>query len=145
MNIRNSGRQPGQTLIEFAIILPVLLLIVMVVFDLGRIVYYYSMLTNAAREGARYGSTNAAATNTIIQQRVLEYAAGFDLQPSDVVVNKSSVTNVEVEQNSIYRDDINVEVTIDFDFVPITPYVDRLLPGGALDIQISSRMGREYK
>ncbi len=42
----------GQSLVEFAILLPVFLLIVVVIFDLGRAVYYYSVIFNAAREGA---------------------------------------------------------------------------------------------
>lgn len=43
--------QFGQSLVEFAIVLPVLLLLVVMIFDLGRAVYYSSAIHNAAREG----------------------------------------------------------------------------------------------
>ena len=51
-------KSSGQSLLEFAIILPILLLLVMGVFDLGGGIYYYSAIQNAAREGARYGAVN---------------------------------------------------------------------------------------
>jgi Flp pilus assembly protein TadG len=42
----------GQNLLEFALHFLILFLILMGIFDLGRIVFYYSTMTNAAREGA---------------------------------------------------------------------------------------------
>ena len=46
-------RQHGQSLVEFAIILPVLLLLVLGTIDLGLGFKTYIVLTNVAREGAR--------------------------------------------------------------------------------------------
>ncbi len=43
-------------MVEFAILLPVLLVILFGVLDLGRIMHAVITITNAAREGARYGS-----------------------------------------------------------------------------------------
>ncbi len=45
----------GVNLVEFALVLPVLLTFVFGLTDLGRAVYDYNTLANAAREGARYG------------------------------------------------------------------------------------------
>ena len=39
-------------MVEFAITLPILALLVFAIFDLGRVVYFYSSMQNAAREGA---------------------------------------------------------------------------------------------
>lgn len=50
-------RTLGQTLVEFALILPLLLLIVFGIFEFGRVIYIYSNLFNATREGVRYGVT----------------------------------------------------------------------------------------
>ncbi len=44
----------GQGLVEFALVLPLILLVIIVFIELGRIVYFYSALNNAVREGARY-------------------------------------------------------------------------------------------
>jgi Flp pilus assembly protein TadG len=54
---RQSSRR-GQTLVEFAIILPLLLLIIFGVIDLGRAFYTSVVLSNAAREGARFAALN---------------------------------------------------------------------------------------
>jgi Flp pilus assembly protein TadG len=46
----------GQSLVEFALVLPVLLFIFMGIFDFGRVMFLYSQLSNGAREAARYGA-----------------------------------------------------------------------------------------
>jgi TadE-like protein len=45
----------GQSLVEFAILSPVLLLLVMGLLDLGRAYYFEVVSTDAARDAARYG------------------------------------------------------------------------------------------
>jgi hypothetical protein len=45
--------QRSQALIEFALISPVLLLLLFGIVDIGRAVFYYDTLSHAAREGAR--------------------------------------------------------------------------------------------
>ncbi len=52
-------RRRGQTLVEFALVLPIFLLLVFAVIDGGRYIFLSSALSNAAREGARLGSVEA--------------------------------------------------------------------------------------
>lgn len=52
--------QDGQTLIEFALVLPVFLLIIFGLLDVGRLVYTNSTLSQAAREGARVAAAEAS-------------------------------------------------------------------------------------
>jgi hypothetical protein len=47
-------RSGGQALVEFALIVPFLFLILIGVFEAGRLVFYYHTLNHAGREGARY-------------------------------------------------------------------------------------------
>ena len=84
MKIRESLKTRGQNFVEFAIIAPVLLLLVLIIIDLGRITYSYSALHNAAREGARYGVINPANTGGI-EDRVREYAVGLDQSALTVI------------------------------------------------------------
>jgi Flp pilus assembly protein TadG len=49
-------REEGQSILEAAIILPILLLLVAAVVDFGRVFDAYIVITNAVREGARYGT-----------------------------------------------------------------------------------------
>jgi len=56
----------AQALVEFALILPLLLVLIIGAMDLGRVFYFKIVLTNAAREGANYLSRNPADyTNTL--------------------------------------------------------------------------------
>jgi Flp pilus assembly protein TadG len=49
----------GQGLVEFAVILPVFLLILMILFDFGRVVYAQNTITNNARTAVRAASVDA--------------------------------------------------------------------------------------
>jgi Flp pilus assembly protein TadG len=52
---RGTNDESGQAIIELALTLPLLLLIIMGVFDFGLMFQRYEVVTNAAREGARVG------------------------------------------------------------------------------------------
>jgi Flp pilus assembly protein TadG len=63
------SRHAGQALVETALILPVFLLILVALFDLGRGVFAYSTVGNAAREGARVAAVNQIATSPDCDER----------------------------------------------------------------------------
>ena len=48
------GSSRGTTMVEFALIVPVLLLLLFGILDLGRALNAYVTMSNASREGARY-------------------------------------------------------------------------------------------
>lgn len=64
--VRCRDRQParrrdrGQTLVEFALVFPVFILLLFGLLDMGRFVYLNSTLSQAAREGARVASVEAS-------------------------------------------------------------------------------------
>jgi Flp pilus assembly protein TadG len=63
-----SGRQFGQALMEFAVVLPLLLLLTLGVIEIGRFAYIGILVGNAARAGAAYGSArknNSATANAV--------------------------------------------------------------------------------
>jgi Flp pilus assembly protein TadG len=53
----------GQGLVEFALMLPILLLLLVGVFDLGRAFHALITLNNAGREAARYGTLHPSDLN----------------------------------------------------------------------------------
>jgi Flp pilus assembly protein TadG len=55
----SSSHSPAQALVEFALILPILLLLIIAAMDFGRMYYTKIVLTDAAREGASYYATSA--------------------------------------------------------------------------------------
>ena len=64
----------GQALVEFALILPIFLIALLAVFDVGRAVFAYNGITNAAREGTRLAIVNQ--TPASIQSRVTSQSPG---------------------------------------------------------------------
>ena len=71
---RSRAARRGQALAEFALVFPIAMLLLMAVFDVGRAVFAYNGLTNAAREGARLAAVNQDAG--LIKQRVQEMTFG---------------------------------------------------------------------
>jgi hypothetical protein len=51
---RGRTRSRGQALVEFALVLPLFITLVLAVFDIGRVIWARNDLENAAREGGRY-------------------------------------------------------------------------------------------
>jgi len=82
--------QYGQELVEFALVLPLLLLIVFGVLDLGRLFHSSITMTNAAREGARYAMIHPDDV-VGIQEATLAEAnnSGIDLSTSIIDVSCS--------------------------------------------------------
>ena len=52
--MRTKNNHHGQSMVEFALVLPLLLLLIIGAMDIGRLFYVKMVLTNAAREGANY-------------------------------------------------------------------------------------------
>ena len=79
LNKVSQQRQKGIAAVEFAIVLPVLLLIVFGIVQLGIALYDKPVITNASREGARAGivlkSPKPSATD--IQNVVLNYTSTY--------------------------------------------------------------------
>ena len=46
----------AQAIVEFAIVLPILIMILVGLLEVGRLIFIYSAATNSSREAARYGS-----------------------------------------------------------------------------------------
>ena len=59
---RQRGR--GQALVEFALVLPILLLMIFGIVDAGRLIYTYNTVSNAARDGARVAIVNQSNFGT---------------------------------------------------------------------------------
>lgn len=122
----------GQELLEYALVLPIFLLMVFGIIDLARAAYYYSALQNAAREGARFAIVHTpgeTGIDAMIAERVRNYAVGLD--PADMDVPAP-----------IWTDD-TVRVIARYSFDPVTPLLSSVFPGGVISMVSSSTMLRE--
>ena len=59
-----TGRTKAQTMVEFALILPILLMIIYGLLEVGRLIFIYSTVVSASREAARYGSATGLVSGT---------------------------------------------------------------------------------
>jgi Flp pilus assembly protein TadG len=119
MKITHPYHTRGQSLVEMALLLPVLLLLSVVTLDLGRGIYYYSVIYNAAREGARYGIVHQEQNNTVpndvcgIEKAARNLAIGLDPDKLSVLVS-----------SPIISDTLQVKVTYTFELVtPIAKFI----------------------
>ena len=104
----------GQDLAEYALALPIVLLILMSILDLGRVVYIYSSLHNSVRDGARYGIINP--TDTLgIEALVRTKAVGLD--PLDLTVTVAQ------------PDPQSIRVAATYDFAVVSPIVSAMVGG----------------
>ena len=93
--LRMKTRNQGQGLVEFALVLPVLLVVVFGVFDLGRAYFTTIILTGAAREGARYLSVypddvpEFNNTRVVARNEARNSGINIDDDPVDIICANS--------------------------------------------------------
>lgn len=96
MTVRAAGRvagdERGAELVEFALTLPLLLLVMVAVFDFGLLFQQYQGITNASREGARIAVLPGYAAADV-EARVASYLAATGIsEPATVTVDAVAVT-----------------------------------------------------
>ena len=110
----NERRSLGQALVETAIVLPILILLLAAVVDFGRAFDAYIVLTNAAREGARWGSVNPELTVEEVEQIVVDDVLGSGTNIAQMT-GFNAVDNVEVYGQAEKDDFVSVTVTYSFE------------------------------
>ena len=137
-SVRN---EQAQALVETALVLPLLLLLIVGLFDVGRAVWLSNTLATAVREGTRYGVVHGALsgsptgpgsatytppdTDTAITAAVRNHAIGV---PSTLTV-KSTWPDGNANRGS------RIVVSASFPFVPV---LSQVFLGGGLGITLQS-------
>lgn len=86
-------REDGQSLVEVAFMLPVLLLLVVGIVELGHALNAYNQTINAAREGARFGSMGGSNTGVMtIVQGAASQLTTYDASNSDLWIARADLT-----------------------------------------------------
>lgn len=115
----------GAELIEFAIVTPLLLLLVFGIADFGLMFQRYEVLTNAAREGARVAALPGYASADV-QNRVTQYLTGSAVTP----VTTTYLTPAPVNVGGACITLRGATVTYDYSFIALGGII-RLFPGGS--------------
>lgn len=132
----------GQSLAEFALVLPVLLLLFMGILDFGRAVFAYNTLSNAAREGARVAIVDQTVTGGVSAgaQKAADQATGLGVDPAaDVDVTYSEPGGGICPARSL---GCIADVTVRHEFNAITPIIGNIV--GSIDLESTTRLTIEF-
>ena len=143
---RRRGAEPrdrGQSLVEFSLVFPIIILLVVGFWEIGRAVFAYNTIANAARQAARVATVNQLADVTECDEsRPIEdpYEPHWSMRGCAIVAGKPlgiDTTNVSVAyapppdttltcDPTIHVGCI-VAVTVTYDFSVSTPFVSMLI------------------
>jgi hypothetical protein len=74
----------GQSIIEFALVLPILLMVLFGITEFGRAIMVKNILHTASREGARLAAVSAEGDSLSVQDRVREVLLAASIKPADI-------------------------------------------------------------
>jgi hypothetical protein len=135
---KNRKRELGQSLVEFAMIAPILVILIFGFVDSARLYQAWVTVQGAAREGARFGVTGRDDCPSATDNRVacIKYWAaqrGKSLTNSDTLLSVTvrnwdypAYADPPTEGNAGGPCDA-LEVKVEYDFEPSTPLADTLL------------------
>lgn len=115
----------GQGLVEFALIFPVLILVIVAVFDVGRLVFAYNTITNAAREATRFGIVDQTAAS--IQAEAINQGVSLGLQAADVIVRYCLTDGTSCTTVKPTTLDSLVQVEVRYSWTAITPIIGTII------------------
>lgn len=113
------ARTRGQALVEAALVLPLLILLLVGLFDLGRAVYANTTIGNAARVASRVAIVNQNVS--AIQAAAVGKAAGLDVTTGDVAVSFRTDPTDPGSTCSPMRIGCVAVVTVSYPFDPAVP------------------------
>lgn len=117
-------REEGQSSLEFILVLPVFVAAFLMVVDLGMLMYQYVSVSNAVREGARFGAVNCGdgsceddGISETVSDRTIARSSGV-LNPLSSSVTVGWLDNtVPLDNNRGRGDSVVVKVDHDYNFM----------------------------
>jgi Flp pilus assembly protein TadG len=148
-------RSRGQALAEFALVFPIFMLVMVGIFDVGRAVYAYNTVSNAARVGGRVASVNQIYNSVGCDQTkpiqslsnpkwsvvacAAQSAVSLGIAPVNVVVSYASppgkVLSCSAGALSV---GCLATVTVTYTYTPVTPIIGNLI--GSITISSASQV-----
>ena len=121
--MKTCKRGLGQALVEFALLIPLFILIVILFIDLGRATSVYIQLSNAVREGTRYAIVHQFDEENITDV-VHQYSQSLDHNQMTVAPSRDTTT---------------VTIVVTYPYSPLTPGLSWLLGGaGVIPLSVQS-------
>lgn len=123
-------RRKGQSIVEFAILVPILLLVLIAIIEFGLMFNSYLILQTSARDAARQLSIGVSDTEVTSQIKAQAY--GIDLAQLSISISPTEATRIA-------GDDVTVELI--YTHTIITPFLAAITgPTVPLDVKVVMRV-----
>jgi Flp pilus assembly protein TadG len=156
MVIRATSKRAGATALEFAFVAPVIFVLVFGVIELGRALMVTHILSDVARDSARYAVVAEGANRTTanIQSYATIALSGYGISTSNtpaVIVNDSGTTDVSTATGPYQQTgaanfgkfsrgtEVTVKLQVNFSEVTWLPFADFLAGNAKLTGQYTLR------
>ncbi len=144
--LRRRERSRGQGLAEFALVLPIFLILFFVVVDFGTAIFTYNSLTNAAREGARLAIVNQDTTSVI--NRAKAQVSIAELNVPNVTVNfyQEATDGTADTSATCSPPAVGCLAVVSFEatYRPITPIISNILFKNGVTFTATTVLSVEY-
>ncbi|MEA3349700.1 MAG: TadE family protein [Chloroflexota bacterium] len=128
-------KERAQGMLEFALVLPIVLLLVFGVIEFGRLLFIYSAVTTASREAVRYGSAVDDASGTYqfadcagIQAAATRIGSLVDIDTVNITYDNldpdSSPDCASLDTEHVVGGDSRIRVKVSASYQPIVPLVN---------------------
>jgi Flp pilus assembly protein TadG len=138
LSSRRPKRQRGDAILEFAVLIPTLVIILFGLMEVGRVVEVWLVVHNAAREGARAGAAAFGSQNpaTVAQTTATSYLTSAFGARTDIVA--TSVPTPDTTGG-------NVSVSVEADVAVFIPLYQSMLTGAdhAVHVKASASMRQQ--
>jgi Flp pilus assembly protein TadG len=121
-------REDGVVAVEFAIVLPILLLIMFGIIEFGFVLFEKQVITNASREGARYGIVQATPRHS--EEEIKGVVKGY---LTNAGLKDASATIDVTGEGLAYPNDLTVRVDYPYTFLVLSR-----LTGGSSSLTLSA-------
>ena len=137
MNRVARERERGSAMVEAAICIPLLLVLMVGIFEVGRAYETWQVLTNAAREGARM-AVMPSSDNTTTTALIREYMTNGQLTgAAAATVNINEAASINVNGTAVSASLVTVDYP--FQFIMLQPIVRLVSPGATVGGPITMR------
>lgn len=154
---KNVHGSKAQAIVEFAIVLPILLMVLIGILEVGRLIFIYSSVTNASRNASRYASAVGYEDTGMYHKfaycdgiRAIAEQSAFLMSPADLTITISydggpgtsyaskgycdatGGDDTDIVANIKTGDRVTVEVNANYEtMVSLIPIDDRLIQSGS--------------
>jgi Flp pilus assembly protein TadG len=122
----------GVALIEFALVAPILFLVLFAIVDFGRVLNYRQDASHLTAEGARFASVNKCPGTppvaTCLQRYLVEQAAADELSQGSGSVTDRLEICIAFPEGATAAKPVTVSASFDFTFLPILNFADFTKP-----------------